>query len=90
MDRQNSSTMLWFLGGLALGAISILVMAPEASERARRTLAESGGRHLGASGLDLLHRGRELYERGREIAEDAAELFERSSKLPEEKPTRTL
>ncbi len=90
MDRQNSSTMLWFLGGLTLGAISIFMMAPETGERAKRALAEGGGRNLGASGLDLFQRGRELYERGREIAEDAAEFFERSRPLPDEKPTGTI
>lgn len=90
MDRQNSSTMLWFLGGVTLGAISILMMAPETGERARRALAEGGGRNLGASGLDLLQRGRELFERGCEIAEDAAEFFERTSKLPEDKSPGSL
>lgn len=85
MDRQNSSTMLWFLGGLTVGALSIAMMAPEVSERTRRGLTQAGGRKLGASGLDLLQRGRELFERGCEIAEGAAELFERYSKLPEDK-----
>lgn len=85
MDRQNSSTMLWFLGGLTLGAISIVMMAPEVNERARRGLTQGGRLKLGASGLDLLQRGRELFERGCEIAEDTAELFERYNKLPEDK-----
>jgi len=85
MDRQNSSTMLWFLGGLTLGTLSIVMMAPEVNDRARRGLAQGGGLKFGASGLDLLQRGRELFERGCEIAEDAAELFERYNKLPEDK-----
>lgn len=90
MDRQNSSTMLWFLGGIAAGAIATLMMAPETGERARRTLAQGGPLSSGFSGRDLFQRGRELFERGCEIAEDAAEFFERTSKLPEEKPSSTL
>lgn len=90
MDRQNSSTMFWFLGGLALGTLSAFMLAPETGERARRALADGGGLKLGASGLDLLQRGKELFERGREIAEDAAELFERGRKLPEDKPSGTI
>jgi gas vesicle protein len=84
MESDNSSTMMWFLCGVAFGTISTLVLASETGERTRRTLAEHGGRVLNESGREFFNRGRELYERGREIAEDAAELFERSRKLPDE------
>jgi gas vesicle protein len=89
MDRENSTT-IWFLCGLALGAASILLLAPETSEGTRRSLAERGGRSLNQSGRELFNRGRELYERGREIAEDAAEFFERSRKLPEDKGSAAI
>jgi gas vesicle protein len=84
MDSDNSSTMIWFLCGVAFGTISTLVLASETGERTRRTLADHGGRVLNESGREFFNRGRELYERGREIAEDAAELFERSRKLPQD------
>jgi gas vesicle protein len=84
MESDNRSTMLWFLCGIAAGAISTLLLAPETSERTRRSLVEQGERVLNGSGRELFNRGRELYERGREIAEDAAELFERNRKLPQD------
>lgn len=84
MDSDNSSTMMWFLCGVAFGTISTLVLASETGERTGRTLAQHGGRLFNESGREFFNRGRELYERGREIAEDAAELFERSRKLPQD------
>ncbi len=87
MDRDNSfSAVGWFLGGIALGAATALLMAPESGARTRRKLARQADRSrktILESGQELFERGRELYERGREIAEDAAEMFERGRRIAE-------
>lgn len=88
MERDNSTNILWFLSGAALGVVAALLLAPESGERIREKIADSARRGkgvLGESGRDLLERGRDLYEKGVEIAEDAAEMFERGRRLAEKK-----
>lgn len=88
MERENSSSIAWFISGVALGAAVALLVAPEAGEHTRRKLAqhaERGRKTAMDSGREIYERGRDLYERGREIAEDAAEMFERGRELAEKK-----
>jgi gas vesicle protein len=88
MERDDSTGILWFLGGALVGAAVALLLAPESGERTRRRLAKharKGSQALGESGRDLYEKGRDLYERGREIAEDAAEMFEKGRRLAEKK-----
>lgn len=88
MERDNGSVVVWFVSGIALGAVVALLLAPQSGERTRRKLAkhaEKGRKTIVESGRDIYERGRELYERGREIAEDAADMFERGRKIAEKK-----
>lgn len=88
MERDNGSVAIWFVSGIALGAVVALLLAPQSGERTRRKLAkhaEKGRKTIVESGRDIYERGRELYERGREIAEDAADMFERGRKIAEKK-----
>jgi gas vesicle protein len=88
MEQENSSSIVWFVSGIALGAAVALLLAPEAGKHTRRKLAEHaerGRKTAMESGREIYERGRDLYERGREIAEDAAEMFERGRKVAEKK-----
>jgi len=88
MERDDSSSLIWFISGVAVGAAVALLVAPEAGKHTRRKLAdqaERGRKTMMDSGRDIYERGRDLYERGREIAEDAAEMFERGRNVAEKK-----
>jgi gas vesicle protein len=88
MERDYGSTIVWFVGGLALGAAVALLIAPETGERTRKKLvdqAEEGKKTLIQSGRELYEKGRDLYERGREIVEDAAALFEHGRSIAEKR-----
>jgi len=87
LDRgmaDNTSKLVWFLAGAALGAAIATLYAPAAGAETRRKIAAKtaeGRETLLESGKELIERGRELYEMGRQIADEAAELFERGRKL---------
>jgi gas vesicle protein len=86
--EDESTSILWFLGGALVGAAVALLLAPDSGQRTRKKLmkqARKGSRVLGDSANDIYEKGRDLYERGREIAEDAAEIFERGRRLAEKK-----
>jgi gas vesicle protein len=84
MDENNSSTVGWFLAGVAVGAAAALLYAPQSGKETRHYIgktSQEGRDAMEASGKELMDRGKELYERGKEIAEEAAQLFERGRKL---------
>lgn len=87
MERENNGAAIgWFIGGVVVGAVAALLIAPQSGSRTRKLLgkqAEKGRKTLMESSQDIVSRGRELYERGREIAEETAELFERGRKIAE-------
>ena len=88
MERDYGSTVVWFVSGIALGAVVSLLWAPEKGEQTREKLAEHaerGRKSLIESGREFYERGRDLYQRGREIAEDAAALFEHGRSIAEKK-----
>ncbi|MBV9265839.1 MAG: YtxH domain-containing protein [Acidobacteriaceae bacterium] len=89
MERNDTGTgLLWFAGGVVLGAAVALLIAPESGEDTRRRLrkqAERGRKALSNSSQEIVDRGRELYERGREIAEEAADMFERGRQIAEKR-----
>ncbi|HXE14827.1 MAG TPA: YtxH domain-containing protein [Bryobacteraceae bacterium] len=86
--EDESTSILWFLGGALVGGAVALLLAPDSGRCTRRKLmkqARKSSRVLGDSASDIYEKGRDLYERGREIAEDAAEIFERGRRLAEKK-----
>jgi gas vesicle protein len=87
-DNDAATGLTWFISGLVLGAVTALLLAPEAGEHTRRRIAKhakNSGKVIADSSREVYEKGRELYERGRDLAEDAAEMFERGRKLAEKK-----
>lgn len=89
MERNEANTsMLWFLGGIALGSAVTLLIASDAGKKTGRQLvsqAQRGRRALSHSSQEIIEKGRELYERGRELAEEAADMFETGRQIAEKK-----
>ncbi|MBV9308429.1 MAG: YtxH domain-containing protein [Acidobacteriaceae bacterium] len=89
MDRERNLEMLaWLAGGVVLGAVVALLLAPDAGSRTRQKLIEQageGGRSLLGSSQDILAKGRQLFEQGREIAEDTAKLLEKINQIAEKR-----
>ncbi len=85
MAKENeSSKLIWFLTGAAIGAVIALVYAPASGKETRRLIrkrTEEGRDALADAGKEILERGKEYYEKGRKIAEEAAEVLERGKKL---------
>ena len=84
MATDNTSKVVWFLAGTAIGAAIALLYAPEAGAETRKKIGkktEHGREALAGSGKEIFDRGRELYEKGREIADEAADMFDRGRKL---------
>jgi gas vesicle protein len=82
-DTDNSTRLLWFFAGGAIGAAIALLYAPASGAETRRKLrrtAEEGRSKLVDSGKEFVDRGRDLYDKGKQIADEAAELFERGRK----------
>ncbi|MFM2123618.1 MAG: hypothetical protein RL328_69 [Acidobacteriota bacterium] len=77
--NNNSSKVVWFLAGAAVGSAIALLYAPQSGEETRRYLgkkAREGRDKLGDMSREALDRGRDLYARGQDLAEDAAEMME--------------
>jgi gas vesicle protein len=87
MERNGSSSVLWFVSGAIIGTAAAVLLAPDSGERMREKLVSQfrEGGDWSASGRELFERGRELYLRGCEIVEEAAELFEQGRNLAEKK-----
>lgn len=85
MSQQNDTTkLLWFVAGMAVGASVALLYAPQSGRVTRRIITRKtreGAEAVAESGRTLADKGRELYEQGRRVADDAAEMFERGRKL---------
>ena len=83
-QEDNSSKLIWFFAGAAIGATVALLYAPQSGEDTRRYIgdkARTGKDAISDSGHQLMERGRELYDRGRRMADEAAEMFERGRKI---------
>ncbi|MBV9036260.1 MAG: YtxH domain-containing protein [Acidobacteriaceae bacterium] len=89
MDRERNLEMLaWLAGGVVLGAVVALLLAPDAGSRTRQKLIEQageGGRSLLGSSQDIIAKGRELFQQGRGIAEDTAKLLEKINQIAEKR-----
>jgi len=85
-SEDNTSKVMWFIAGTAVGASLALLFAPASGEETRRKIRRSAERsrdQIADRSRDLMEKGRGLYERGKEMADDAAALFERGKKLME-------
>ena len=89
MDKDRNLEMLaWLAGGVALGAVVALLLAPDSGSRTRQKLVEQAGesgRSLLGSRQDIIAKGRELFEQGRGIVEDTAKLLENVRRIAEKK-----
>lgn len=84
ITEDNTSKLVWFLAGAAIGSAIALLYAPTSGDETRRKIGEAAGRgrdRLNESGRDIVEKGKELFDRGRQIADDASELFESGRKL---------
>ena len=82
--EDNSSKIVWFLAGTAIGAAIALLYAPQSGVETRKKISqktEEGREALAGSGREIIDRGRDLYDKGRKIADEAADLFDRGRKL---------
>jgi gas vesicle protein len=83
-ESDNSTRLVWFIAGAALGASIALLYAPASGVEIRRKLkksAEEGRSKLVDGGKEMLGRGRDLYEKGKKIADEAADIFERGRQV---------
>ena len=86
MAQDNSTTLLWFIAGAAIGASIALLYAPQTGRDTRRFLTKKARQHgdaISDLGRDIADKGRDLYKKGKGLADDAADLFERGRKLVE-------
>ena len=86
MCRDNGRSVLWFVGGFAIGVAFGVVFAPSAGAETRRflgTKADAARGFVRGSGREYIDRGRDLYEHGRMLADEAAEMFEDGRRLVE-------
>ena len=83
-SEDNTSKLVWFLAGAAIGSAIALLYAPASGLETRRKIgaaADRGRERLNESSRDIVEKGKELYDRGRKMADDASELFESGRKL---------
>ena len=83
-ESDNSTRLVWFIAGAALGASIALLYAPASGVEIRRKLkksAEEGRSKLVDGGKEMLGCGRDLYEKGKKIADEAADIFERGRQV---------
>ena len=84
MSEDNSSRLVWFLTGAAIGAAVALLYAPQSGKQTRSQIGkrtEEGRESLAGSGKEMFNHGRDLYDKGRKIADEAADMFDRGRKL---------
>ncbi len=86
-ENDNTTKLVWFFAGAAIGAAIALLYAPASGRETRRKISQKAGEGRAAlvdTGKDILDRGRDLYDKGRKIADEAADLFEKGRKIVED------
>ena len=84
MEDQDSSPVVWFLAGAAMGATVALLFAPQAGHETRRRIkqkASDGREALGETGRDFAGKSRDLFEKGKRLADEAAEIFDKGRRM---------
>jgi gas vesicle protein len=85
---KNLEMIAWLAGGVALGAVVALLLAPDTGSRTRQKLVEQageGGKSLLGSSQDIFAKGRELFQQGQAIVEDTAKLLENVRRIAEKR-----
>ncbi len=83
-ESDNTTRLVWFVAGAAIGASIALLYAPASGVEIRRKLKKSAGEgrdKLVDGGKEMLDRGRDLYEKGKKSADEAADIFERGREV---------
>ena len=92
MRDNDHDSLLAFLGGMAVGAIAMMLFAPESGTEVRQRLsryARETGEELAEEGAEVWRRGRQAVdsavERGRDYVDSAREtLREKTSAMVDE------
>ena len=69
MRDNDQDTLLTFLGGMAVGAIAMLLFAPESGTQLRQRL----GRYAREAGEEFAEEGAAAWQRGRQAVDSAVE-----------------
>ena len=75
-DCNGSTKMVYFLGGLGIGAILALLFAPQSGKQTREMIvqkAEEGKDYVTTKGRDVVRQAGEIVEKGKETLADALE-----------------
>lgn len=83
---MDNGKLVWFVGGVAIGATIALLYAPQSGRETRRVIKKrtrEGRESLVETSRDLVDKGRDLYEKGLRVADEAAEMIERGRRLVE-------
>lgn len=93
-QNDDSSSIAWFLAGVALGAAGALLFAPRTGRETRESLAgaaERGRDYAQRKSGEVAELGREAYDRGRQIADEVREAGKSaiSDLMPEKASSET-
>ena len=75
-DCDGSTKMVYFLGGLGIGAILALLFAPQSGKETRDMIvqkAEEGKDYVTTKGREVVRQAEEMVEKGRGALSDALE-----------------
>ena len=75
-DCDGSTKMVYFLGGLGIGAILALLFAPQSGKQTRDMIvqkAEEGKDYVTTKGRDVVRQAGGMVEKGKEALADALE-----------------
>ena len=75
-DCNGSTKMVYFLGGLGIGAILALLFAPQSGKQTRDMIvqkAEEGKDYVTTKGRDVVRQAGGMVEKGKETLADALE-----------------
>ena len=75
-DCNGSTRVLYFLGGLGIGAILALLFAPQSGKQTRDMIvqkAEEGKDYVTTKGRDVVRQAGGMVEKGKETLADALE-----------------
>jgi gas vesicle protein len=73
-DCNGSTKMVYFLGGLGIGAILALLFAPQSGKQTRDMIvqkAEEGKGYVTTKGREVVRQAEEIVEKGKEALAEA-------------------